>query len=88
MKVNRFCEHIFFSEPFVILYATFPRYKVGETFLHLSHAHAIKRLEKDQAAINSQVSSFTSSAGVCEKKMKELKITLYAKFGRAINLDD
>ena len=23
-----------------------------------------------------------------EKKMKELKVTLYAKFGRAINLDD
>jgi len=63
-------------------------YKVGEAFLHMPHARALKRLEKDQADIDKQVSSLTASVEDCEKKMKELKVILYAKFGRSINLDD
>jgi prefoldin subunit 4 len=65
-----------------------PRYKVGEAFLHMPHSRAVKRLEKDQENIVTQVSSLTESAEECEKKMKELKVALYAKFGRAINLDE
>ncbi|KII92654.1 hypothetical protein PLICRDRAFT_89216 [Plicaturopsis crispa FD-325 SS-3] len=63
-------------------------YKVGEAFLHLTHSRALKRLEKDQQGLAEQVSKLSDSAEDCEKKMKELKVTLYAKFGRAINLDD
>jgi len=63
-------------------------YKVGEAFLHMPHARALKRLEKDQANIDKQVSSLSASVEDCEKKMKELKVILYAKFGRSINLDD
>lgn len=54
----------------------------------MPHPRAIKRLEKDQTIIEGQVSTLTDSAEECEKKMKELKVALYAKFGRAINLDD
>lgn len=64
------------------------RYKIGETFLHMPHPRALKRLEKDKAAIDSQVSRLSSSAAEYETKMKELKVALYAKFGKAINLDD
>lgn len=64
------------------------RYKVGEAFLHMPLPRALKRLERDQAGIASQVSSLSDSADQCEKEMKELKIVLYAKFGRAINLDE
>lgn len=54
----------------------------------MAHSRALKRLESDQASITTQVSSLSGSAEECEKKMKDLKVALYAKFGRAINLDD
>ncbi|KIJ60029.1 hypothetical protein HYDPIDRAFT_177590 [Hydnomerulius pinastri MD-312] len=63
-------------------------YKIGESFLHLPQPRAMKRLEKDQAAITAQLSALAATAEECEKGMKELKVTLYAKFGRAINLDE
>ncbi|KAF5385813.1 hypothetical protein D9615_002605 [Tricholomella constricta] len=63
-------------------------YRVGETFLHMPLPRALKRLEKDQSEIDERISSLSASTEECESKMKELKVTLYAKFGRAINLDD
>ncbi|KZT71744.1 Prefoldin, subunit 4 [Daedalea quercina L-15889] len=63
-------------------------YKVGEAFMHLPHPRAMKQLEKDQEQVNKELSSFTDRAEECEKTMKELKVILYAKFGRAINLDE
>ncbi|KAF8070081.1 Prefoldin subunit-domain-containing protein [Lyophyllum atratum] len=63
-------------------------YKVGETFLHMPLPRALKRLEKDQSEVDERISSLSESTAECERKMKELKVTLYAKFGRAINLDD
>ncbi|GBE80579.1 Prefoldin subunit 4 [Sparassis latifolia] len=63
-------------------------YKVGEAFIHLPHGRAVKRLERDQEAVDSELSKLTERASECEKSMKELKVILYAKFGRAINLDE
>ncbi|KAJ7693343.1 Prefoldin subunit-domain-containing protein [Mycena rosella] len=63
-------------------------YKVGEAFLHLPLPRALRRLEKDQAEIDAQVSTISGSVTQCETEMKALKVALYAKFGRAINLDD
>ncbi|KAG2047295.1 Prefoldin subunit 4 [Suillus hirtellus] len=63
-------------------------YKIGESFLHLPQPRAIKRLEKDQAALSVQILDLSAGAEQCEKEMKELKVTLYARFGRAINLDE
>ncbi|KAG1848180.1 Prefoldin beta-like protein, partial [Suillus tomentosus] len=63
-------------------------YKIGESFLHLPQPRAIKRLEKDQAALSAQILDLSAGAEQCEKEMKELKVTLYARFGRAINLDE
>ncbi|KZT29116.1 Prefoldin, subunit 4 [Neolentinus lepideus HHB14362 ss-1] len=63
-------------------------YKIGESFFNLSHPSAMKRLESDQESISSQISSLASSAEECETTMKELKVVLYAKFGKAINLDE
>ena len=64
------------------------RYKIGESFLHLPQARALKRLEKDQADIAAQLSDLSATAEECERGMKGLKVVLYAKFGRAINLDE
>ncbi|KAJ7646962.1 Prefoldin subunit 4 [Roridomyces roridus] len=63
-------------------------YRVGEAFLHMPLPRALKRLEKDQADIDAQVSSVSKTVADCETEMKALKVTLYAKFGRAINLDE
>jgi len=83
--VSRYINHNSFCIHYIHLHS---RYKVGEAFLHMPHSRAINHLEKDQAGITIQVSSLSASAGECETKMKELKVALYAKFGRAINLDD
>ena len=64
------------------------RYRIGEAFIHMPHPRAVKRLEKDLAALNAELEKCISSAEECEKQMKELKVILYAKFGRAINLDE
>ena len=54
----------------------------------MPHGRALKRLEKDLSSVNDELVRQTSSAEQCETSMKELKVTLYAKFGRAINLDE
>lgn len=64
------------------------RYKIGESFLHIPHNNALKRLEKDKSSLESQISDLSESIGECEKEMEKLKALLYAKFGRAINLDE
>ncbi|RDX47856.1 Prefoldin subunit 4 [Lentinus brumalis] len=63
-------------------------YKVGEAFIHMPHSRATKRLEKDLSLLNDELDKYSSDAEECEKTMKELKVALYAKFGRAINLDE
>ncbi|GJE92715.1 prefoldin subunit [Phanerochaete sordida] len=63
-------------------------YRVGEAFVHLRHAQALRRLEKDQGAIAAELEGLAAQTEGCEKEMKALKVVLYAKFGRAINLDE
>ncbi|TFK23285.1 Prefoldin, subunit 4 [Coprinopsis marcescibilis] len=63
-------------------------YRVGDTFVHLPQPRALKRLEQDQEKISKQVEELSSQADNCEIQMKELKVQLYAKFGKAINLDE
>ena len=72
----------------LVLPISSPRYRIGESFLHLSQPQALKRLERDQADITAQLAELSATVDVCEKGMKELKVVLYAKFGRAINLDE
>ncbi|KAI4517711.1 Prefoldin, subunit 4 [Schizophyllum commune Tattone D] len=63
-------------------------YKVGETFLHLPLSRAQKRLARDQADVEKRLAAAADSVDDCERQMKELKVVLYAKFGKAINLDE
>ncbi|KAI0645771.1 Prefoldin subunit 4 [Trametes meyenii] len=63
-------------------------YRIGEAFIHLPHPRAVRRLEKDLGKLNAELEKNTSRAEETEKQMKELKVILYAKFGRAINLDE
>ena len=49
---------------------------------------ALKRLEQDQTSIDKKVAMLALQADACEVEMKGLKVVLYAKFGKAINLDE
>ena len=48
----------------------------------------MKRLQRDQETVDAQVAELTTKADECETEMKGLKVVLYAKFGKAINLDE
>lgn len=63
-------------------------YKVGEAFIHLPHHRAVKRLESDQTQVDGEIAKLTEVVDQCERDMKALKVTLYARFGNAINLDE
>ena len=54
----------------------------------MKQPRALKRLEKDQASVDGRVTVLAGQADECEAEMKELKILLYSKFGKAINLDE
>ncbi|KAF8514140.1 Prefoldin beta-like protein [Gautieria morchelliformis] len=62
-------------------------YRVGDAFLHVKLVKAQKLLTRDQESLDAEMQKVRDSAEDCEKTMKELKIALYAKFGKAINLD-
>ncbi|KAF8585932.1 Prefoldin, subunit 4, partial [Ramaria rubella] len=62
-------------------------YRVGEAFIHISLAEAQKLLNRDQESLDTEIAKVRDGADECEKSMKELKVALYAKFGKAINLD-
>ncbi|CAL1706334.1 unnamed protein product [Somion occarium] len=64
-------------------------YRIGEAFVHMPHSRAMKRLEKDKASLDAELSHTLSKVEECQKEMEELKAVLYAKFGKAtINLDE
>ncbi|KAM6501859.1 Prefoldin subunit domain containing protein [Amanita muscaria] len=63
-------------------------YKIGETFVHMPISRAQTRLEKDQQDVESRLSSIVEAVEDCETQMKQLKVLLYGKFGKAINLDE
>ncbi|XP_006457262.1 hypothetical protein AGABI2DRAFT_196055 [Agaricus bisporus var. bisporus H97] len=63
-------------------------YKIGETFLHIPHTRALKRLERDQQEADQQFMQIAGQVEEIESQMKALKVVLYAKFGKAINLEE
>lgn len=62
-------------------------FKIGETFVHLVVTQAQERIEKDQERLDAEISALVERTEAFEKEMKELKVALYAKFGKQINLD-
>jgi prefoldin subunit 4 len=63
------------------------RYRIGETFIHLPLPRAQKRIAKDQEVLDQRIAALNERTEAHENEMKELKVQLYAKFGRQINLD-
>jgi prefoldin subunit 4 len=62
-------------------------YKIGEAFFRISLSRAQALLIKDQEAADAEISRLQGRIDECQEEMKELKVVLYAKFGKQINLD-
>ncbi|KAJ1304504.1 hypothetical protein OPQ81_005649 [Rhizoctonia solani] len=62
-------------------------YKIGEAFFHISLKRAQALLQKDQESLETEINQLQGKIDQCQQEMKDLKVTLYAKFGKQINLD-
>jgi prefoldin subunit 4 len=54
----------------------------------MPHSQALKRLERDQQEADQQFTRVEDQVEEIESQMKALKVVLYAKFGKAINLEE
>ncbi|KAG9125001.1 hypothetical protein FRC07_009407 [Ceratobasidium sp. 392] len=62
-------------------------YKIGEAFFRIPLPRAQALLVKDQEAAEEEINKLQAQIEECNQEMKELKVVLYAKFGKQINLD-
>ena len=62
--------------------------KVGEVYMRVSNEEGEQWVAKEKRSVEEQKSKMEAEKADIEAKMKELKATLYAKFGKAINLEN
>lgn len=62
-------------------------YKVGDAFFHVSLEQAQKELASSTSRIEAEVSTLEETLGATREEMTQLKVQLYARFGRSINLE-
>ncbi|ORZ05409.1 Prefoldin subunit 4 [Absidia repens] len=63
------------------------RHKIGDAFVHIPVSEAVERVEKDSAKLGLELEEIESDIDSTQGKMTDLKKSLYAKFGNAINLE-
>lgn len=63
------------------------RYKIGDSFFHLSLEQAQEMLGTTTSRIEEETSELEEKLGSVREEMKELKVQLYARFGKQINLE-
>jgi prefoldin subunit 4 len=62
-------------------------YKLGEFFLHLTAENARKRIEQRNEELGEQMQKAEKQLAAYAHEMAELKVQLYGKFGKSINLE-
>ncbi|KAL4940379.1 hypothetical protein BDV06DRAFT_196812 [Aspergillus oleicola] len=62
-------------------------YKIGDSFVHLPLEEAQGMLASSTEQIDSEVSKLEDTLGELRDEMQQLKVALYARFGRSINLE-
>lgn len=65
----------------------FRSYKIGDSFLHLPLEDVQGLLEKSAQAVMEEIEELKEKIEKNDEAMGGLKIKLYAKFGKAINLE-
>lgn len=63
------------------------RYKIGDSFIHLPLEQAQSLLSTSTDEIDKEVSRLEDTLGEIREELSGLKAALYARFGKAINLD-
>ncbi|KAL4934419.1 tubulin-binding prefolding complex subunit GIM3 [Aspergillus undulatus] len=62
-------------------------YKIGDSFVHLPLEEAQSLLASSTEQIDSEVAKLEDTLGELRDEMQQLKVALYARFGRSINLE-
>ncbi|ROT42438.1 Gim complex component GIM3-like protein [Sodiomyces alkalinus F11] len=62
-------------------------YKIGDAFFHVSQPQALEMLGVAAAKLEEEIEELESKLEECQDEMAELKIALYARFGKSINLE-
>ena len=63
------------------------RYKIGDAFFHLPLSQAQEMLEASTTKMDEEISELEETLGTIKEEMQQLKVQLYARFGKSINLD-
>ncbi|PYH45820.1 tubulin-binding prefolding complex subunit GIM3 [Aspergillus saccharolyticus JOP 1030-1] len=62
-------------------------YKIGDSFFHLPLEEAQSLLATSTEQIDAEVSKLEENLGDLREELQQLKVALYARFGRSINLE-
>lgn len=62
-------------------------YRVGDCFAHLKVEEVVGLLEERVKEVEAEIEGLEEEMGKGREEMESLKVKLYAKFGKAINLD-
>ncbi|KAL4909824.1 hypothetical protein BDW74DRAFT_143805 [Aspergillus multicolor] len=62
-------------------------YKIGDSFVHLPLEEAQTLLASSTEQIDLEVAKLEETLGDLRDEMQQLKVALYARFGRSINLE-
>jgi prefoldin subunit 4 len=63
------------------------RYKIGDSFVSLPLPEVQSLLASSTEAIDEEVSKLEELMSEIKEEMQQLKVALYARFGRSINLE-
>ncbi|KAK2756308.1 prefoldin subunit 4 [Colletotrichum kahawae] len=62
-------------------------YKIGDAYFHVPQPQALEMLEKASSKIKEEVEELESKLETIKEEMTQLKVELYARFGKSINLE-
>ncbi|KAK4040333.1 Prefoldin subunit-domain-containing protein [Parachaetomium inaequale] len=62
-------------------------YKIGDAFFHLPLPQAQEMLELSTARLDEEIGELEDKMGTIREEMTQLKVELYARFGKTINLE-
>ncbi|KAK3320692.1 Prefoldin subunit-domain-containing protein [Cercophora scortea] len=62
-------------------------YKIGDAFFHVQLPQAQEMLAVSGAKVEEQIDELEEKLGTIREEMTQLKVELYARFGRTINLE-
>ncbi|EMG47055.1 GIM3 Prefoldin subunit 4 [Candida maltosa Xu316] len=62
-------------------------YKVGDSFVYLKVSSVIERIENDMETLSGQINEIGDLVDEYDEELNGLKVQLYDKFGKNINLE-